>query len=118
MTNTGIDNDQPKDNKCQLLLAVYDFHHKDADDSDAYSGSDTTTNERSVSSSKTSTTKKSGTGTGTAISRNKDCEYYSTKIYEATSTMLEDIGLMETESTSPNHTISVNNSLQSNGKIA
>ncbi|XP_065205960.1 baculoviral IAP repeat-containing protein 6-like isoform X3 [Planococcus citri] len=104
---------RPKECRYQLLLAVYDFHYKDADDSDGTSSSDTATNERTINSCKTASTKKSGTGTGTTISRNKDCEYYGSKIYETTATLLDDINLMETESHSPNQTTSVNNSLQS-----
>lgn len=109
-------NTRPKECRYQLLLAVYDFHYKDSDDSDGTSSSDTATNERTLNSSKTASTKKSGTGTGTTISRNKDCEFYGSKIYETTATMLDDINLMETESHSPNQTTSVNNSLQSGGK--
>ena len=108
---------RPKECRYQLLLAVYDFHYKDADDSDGTSSSDTATNERTLNSCKTASTKKSGTGTGTTISRNKDCEYYGSKIYETTATLLDDINLMETESHSPNQTTSVTNSLQSAGKI-
>lgn len=97
---------------------MYDFHYKESEDSDGNSSSDTTTNDRSLNSGRTSATKKSGTGTGTTISRNKDCEYYGGKIYETTTTLLDDINLMETESHSPNHTSSVNNSLQSGGEFS
>lgn len=105
----------PKQSRSQLLLAVYDFHYKDLDDSDSNASSDTATNERAVNSCKTVSTKKSGTGTGTAISRNKDCDYYG-KIYDTSTNLLDDINLMETENHSPNHTVSVNISLQSGGK--
>lgn len=105
----------PKKNRNQLLLAVYDFHYKDLDDSDSNASSDTATNERAVSSCKTVSTKKSGTGTGTAISRNKDCDYYG-KIYDTSTNLLDDINLMETENHSPNQTVSVNISLQSGGE--
>lgn len=108
---------QLKESKFQLLLAVYDFHYKELDDTDSNTGSDTTANERSLNSSKTSTTKKSGTGTGTTISRNKDCEYFGGKIYETTATLLDDINLMETESHSPNHTTPANNTLQSGSEF-
>ncbi len=116
LCNNNACGTQQKRSKHQLLLAVYDFHHKDSEDVEGhYSSGDTATTDQTLNLCKSVSAKKSGTGTGTTISRNKDCEYYGGKIYETTTTLLDDITLMETESHSPNQTTSVNNSLQSSG---